>query len=162
LLFCGSPHHRMADQQPFLSDTTPTIPVSVRLARAARRKLSVLWAKFIPGAALGTWRADRGRWRDGTICVCQHFLGSRHGADGALRRATRQEDDCGAAVAASGSMRRVPCSPIARLVIAAAKEASMRPIPEGAEGVFALTVAPEHLANQFKDAALPPVLATPG
>ena len=37
----------------------------------------------------------------------------------------------------------------------------MRPIPEGAEGVFALTVAPEHLANQFKDAALPPVLATP-
>jgi fluoroacetyl-CoA thioesterase len=37
----------------------------------------------------------------------------------------------------------------------------MRPISEGAEGVFALTVAPEHLANQFKDAALPPVLATP-
>jgi fluoroacetyl-CoA thioesterase len=37
----------------------------------------------------------------------------------------------------------------------------MRPIPEGAEGVFTLTVAPQHLANQFKDAALPPVLATP-
>ena len=37
----------------------------------------------------------------------------------------------------------------------------MRPIPEGAEGAFALTVAPQHLANQFKDAALPPVLATP-
>jgi fluoroacetyl-CoA thioesterase len=37
----------------------------------------------------------------------------------------------------------------------------MRPIPEGAEGSFALTVAPQHLANQFKDAALPPVLATP-
>src|SRR5215472_7952419 len=48
-----------------------------------------------------------------------------------------------------------------RAVARAAKEASMRPIPEGAEGVFALTVAPEHLANQFKDAALPPVLATP-
>jgi fluoroacetyl-CoA thioesterase len=37
----------------------------------------------------------------------------------------------------------------------------MRPIPEGAEGAFTLTVAPQHLANQFKDAALPPVLATP-
>lgn len=37
----------------------------------------------------------------------------------------------------------------------------MRPIPEDAEGVFTLTVAPQHLANQFKDAALPPVLATP-
>jgi fluoroacetyl-CoA thioesterase len=37
----------------------------------------------------------------------------------------------------------------------------MRQIPEGAEGVFALTVAAQHLANQFKDAALPPVLATP-
>jgi fluoroacetyl-CoA thioesterase len=37
----------------------------------------------------------------------------------------------------------------------------MRPIPEGTEGSFALTVAPHHLANQFKDAALPPVLATP-
>ena len=37
----------------------------------------------------------------------------------------------------------------------------MRPIPEGAEGSFALTVTPQHLANQFKDAALPPVLATP-
>jgi fluoroacetyl-CoA thioesterase len=37
----------------------------------------------------------------------------------------------------------------------------MRPIPEGTEGVFTLTVASQHLANQFKDAALPPVLATP-
>jgi fluoroacetyl-CoA thioesterase len=37
----------------------------------------------------------------------------------------------------------------------------MRPIPEGAEAVFTLTVAPQHLANQFKDAALPSVLATP-
>jgi fluoroacetyl-CoA thioesterase len=31
----------------------------------------------------------------------------------------------------------------------------------GATGSFALTVAPQHLASQFKDAILPPVLATP-
>jgi fluoroacetyl-CoA thioesterase len=37
----------------------------------------------------------------------------------------------------------------------------MRSIPTGAKGTFALSVAPEHLANRFKDAALPPVLATP-
>jgi fluoroacetyl-CoA thioesterase len=37
----------------------------------------------------------------------------------------------------------------------------MRPIPVGARGEFTLVVAPEHLANQFKDAMLPPVLATP-
>ncbi len=37
----------------------------------------------------------------------------------------------------------------------------MRPIPAGASGSFAMTVAPEHLANRFKDATLPPVLATP-
>ncbi|WP_119460584.1 thioesterase family protein [Rhodospirillaceae bacterium SYSU D60014] len=37
----------------------------------------------------------------------------------------------------------------------------MRPIPLGAKGTFTLAVAPEHLANQFKDAMLPPVLATP-
>lgn len=37
----------------------------------------------------------------------------------------------------------------------------MREIPLGARGSFSLTVAPEHLASQFKDAALPPVLATP-
>jgi fluoroacetyl-CoA thioesterase len=37
----------------------------------------------------------------------------------------------------------------------------MRTIPPGAKGAFTLTVAPEHLANRFKDAALPPVLATP-
>jgi fluoroacetyl-CoA thioesterase len=37
----------------------------------------------------------------------------------------------------------------------------MRPIPLGAKGSFTLTVAPEHLASQFKDATLPPVLATP-
>ncbi len=37
----------------------------------------------------------------------------------------------------------------------------MRPIPPGAKGTFSLTVLPQHLASQFKDAILPPVLATP-
>lgn len=37
----------------------------------------------------------------------------------------------------------------------------MRQIPLGAKGSFTLRVVPEHLANQFKDAMLPQVLATP-
>jgi len=37
----------------------------------------------------------------------------------------------------------------------------MRPIPVGAKGTFALRVTPAHLANQFKDAILPEVFATP-
>src|SRR6202162_3228098 len=37
----------------------------------------------------------------------------------------------------------------------------MRQIPLGAKGAFALRVLPEHLANRFKDAMLPQVLATP-
>ncbi len=37
----------------------------------------------------------------------------------------------------------------------------MQRIPVGAKGRFSLVVAPEHLANRFKDAMLPPVLATP-
>lgn len=37
----------------------------------------------------------------------------------------------------------------------------MRTIPIGAQGSFAIVVAPEHLANRFKDASLPAVLATP-
>jgi fluoroacetyl-CoA thioesterase len=37
----------------------------------------------------------------------------------------------------------------------------MRPVSVGAKGSFTLVVTPEHLANQFKDAMLPPVLATP-
>src|SRR4029077_6849814 len=37
----------------------------------------------------------------------------------------------------------------------------MRQIPLGAMGSFNLLVQPDHLANQVKDAALPPVLATP-
>jgi fluoroacetyl-CoA thioesterase len=38
---------------------------------------------------------------------------------------------------------------------------TMRPIPVGAKGSFSLVVRSEHLANRFKDATLPPVLATP-
>jgi fluoroacetyl-CoA thioesterase len=37
----------------------------------------------------------------------------------------------------------------------------MRQIPLGTKGTFTLRVLPEHLANQFKDAMLPQVLATP-
>src|SRR5215472_6809846 len=37
----------------------------------------------------------------------------------------------------------------------------MKPIPPGTKGSFRLTVKPEHLASQFKDSTLPPVLATP-
>lgn len=37
----------------------------------------------------------------------------------------------------------------------------MRAITLGAKGSFTLVVTPEHLANRFKDAILPPVLATP-
>ena len=37
----------------------------------------------------------------------------------------------------------------------------MKAIPVGAAGSFSLIVEPEHLASRFKDATLPPVLATP-
>ena len=37
----------------------------------------------------------------------------------------------------------------------------MRTIPSGVQGSFAMVVAPEHLANRFKDATLPPVVASP-
>jgi fluoroacetyl-CoA thioesterase len=37
----------------------------------------------------------------------------------------------------------------------------MASIPVGASGSFTLLVTAEHLANRFKDATLPPVLATP-
>jgi fluoroacetyl-CoA thioesterase len=37
----------------------------------------------------------------------------------------------------------------------------MREIPLGTKGTFTLRVRPEHLANQFKDAMLPEVFATP-
>src|SRR4029434_733371 len=40
-------------------------------------------------------------------------------------------------------------------------DSAMRPIPVGAKGSYTLRVSPGHLANQFKDAALPPVFATP-
>src|SRR6266516_5790308 len=37
----------------------------------------------------------------------------------------------------------------------------MRQIPLGAKGTFTLRVKPEHLADRFKDAMLPQVLASP-
>ena len=37
----------------------------------------------------------------------------------------------------------------------------MQQMPLGAKGSFSLVVTPDHLANRFKDAMLPPVLATP-
>jgi fluoroacetyl-CoA thioesterase len=37
----------------------------------------------------------------------------------------------------------------------------MTVIPLGAKGSYSIIVAPEHLASRFKDATLPPVLATP-
>jgi predicted thioesterase len=37
----------------------------------------------------------------------------------------------------------------------------MRSIPIGARGAFTLVVAADHLASRFKDAMLPPILATP-
>ena len=37
----------------------------------------------------------------------------------------------------------------------------MRQIPIGAKGSFTLLVQPQHLANRFKDAMLPPAFATP-
>lgn len=37
----------------------------------------------------------------------------------------------------------------------------MQTIPVGAKSSFSLVVTPEHLANRFKDAMLPPILATP-
>ncbi len=37
----------------------------------------------------------------------------------------------------------------------------MHGMPPGARGSFSLVVTAEHLANRFKDAMLPPVLATP-
>ena len=37
----------------------------------------------------------------------------------------------------------------------------MRAITVGSQGTFSMVVSPEHLANRFKDATLPPVLSTP-
>jgi fluoroacetyl-CoA thioesterase len=37
----------------------------------------------------------------------------------------------------------------------------MRQIPIGTKGSFTLVVQPQHLADRFKDAMLPPVFATP-
>jgi fluoroacetyl-CoA thioesterase len=46
-------------------------------------------------------------------------------------------------------------------MIAGTGDSQMRRIPLGAKGTSTLRVLPEHLANQFKDAMLPQVLATP-
>src|SRR5262245_51984931 len=48
--------------------------------------------------------------------------------------------------------------PILRI---SAKIVPMRQIPIGAKGTYTLRVMPAHLANQFKDAMLPEVFATP-
>ncbi len=37
----------------------------------------------------------------------------------------------------------------------------MQAMPLGTKGSFSLVVMPEHLASRFKDAMLPPILATP-
>ena len=37
----------------------------------------------------------------------------------------------------------------------------MKPIPDGAQGQYALRVESQHLANTFKDSILPPVFSTP-
>ena len=37
----------------------------------------------------------------------------------------------------------------------------MQTMPLGTKGSFSLVVLPEHLASRFKDAMLPPILATP-
>src|SRR5213080_4954356 len=37
----------------------------------------------------------------------------------------------------------------------------MQSIPVGSKGSFSLVITPDHLADRFKDTALPPVLATP-
>lgn len=37
----------------------------------------------------------------------------------------------------------------------------MQPIPIGVKGTFSMVVTPDHLANRYKDAMLPPILATP-
>jgi fluoroacetyl-CoA thioesterase len=39
--------------------------------------------------------------------------------------------------------------------------ASMKPIPNGAQGQYVLRVESAHLANRFKDSILPPVFSTP-
>lgn len=41
------------------------------------------------------------------------------------------------------------------------REISMRTTPIGVQGPFAFVVSPEKLANRFKDATVPAVLATP-
>jgi predicted thioesterase len=55
----------------------------------------------------------------------------------------------------------MPACTIPRPLDAQLEGNPMRAIPPGAQGSFTLVVSPEHLANRFKDATLPAVLATP-
>ena len=54
----------------------------------------------------------------------------------------------------------VNAKPVYRWAVVAG-DSNMRQIPPGAKATFRLRVEPKHLANQFKDAILPQVLATP-
>ena len=47
------------------------------------------------------------------------------------------------------------------MTLAQPPQIAMKQIPSGAKGSFSLLVQPEHLADRFKDAILPPVFATP-
>jgi len=56
---------------------------------------------------------------------------------------------------------RPPPSQLAHPSVRPIQETAIRPVPLGTKGTYSITVQPQHLANQFKDAILPPVLATP-
>src|ERR1700677_4297596 len=53
------------------------------------------------------------------------------------------------------------CCKLLKNVIGETGDNRMRQIPLGTKATFMLRVLPEHLANRFKDAMLPQVLATP-
>jgi fluoroacetyl-CoA thioesterase len=65
----------------------------------------------------------------------------------------------------TASFRRFICLSVtahfARTIAGKTGDNQMRQIPLGTKGTFTLRVLPKHLANRFKDAMLPQVLATP-
>src|SRR5664279_1199721 len=63
----------------------------------------------------------------------------------------------------SSGNRRTDADPrtSAGITCSSRRRKNLKTIPSGAKGSFQLVVTPEHLANRFKDAMLPPVLATP-
>jgi fluoroacetyl-CoA thioesterase len=65
----------------------------------------------------------------------------------------------------TASFRRFICLSVtahfARTIAGKTGDNQMRQIPLGTKGTFTLRLLPEHLANRFKDAMLPQVLATP-